>query len=158
MRKIATILFAVVLTTNLAIPSVSLAQNVTNSAIEMPDNLFVTLTFHDVRDDVAKVGDRDVYAISTKNLAQFFAWIQQEGWHPIRLQDVWEARQKKKSLPPKSVLLTFDDGALSSYTRVFPLLKQYDFPAVFAIPTSWINGNNKDAYSCLLYTSPSPRD
>jgi len=147
MRKIATILFAVVLTTNLAIPSVSLAQNVTNSAIEMPDNLFVTLTFHDVRDDVAKVGDRDVYAISTKNLAQFFAWIQQEGWHPIRLQDVWEARQKKKSLPPKSVLLTFDDGALSSYTRVFPLLKQYDFPAVFAIPTSWINGNNKDAYS-----------
>ena len=147
MRKIATILFAVVLTTNLAIPSVSLAQNVKNSAIEVPDNLFVTLTFHDVRDDVAKAGDSDLYAISTKNLAQYFAWIQQEGWHPIRLEDVWQARQKKKSLPPKSVLLTFDDGALSSYTRVFPLLKQYNFPAVFAIPTSWINGNTKDAYA-----------
>ena len=130
----------------LAIPTLGMAQNGTKAAIEIPDNLFVTLTFHDVRDDVARTGDRDIYAISTKNLARYFAWLQQEGWHPIRLKDVWQARQKKKNLPPKSVLLTFDDGALSSYSHVYPLLKQYNFPAVFAIPTSWINGNTKDAY------------
>lgn len=145
MKKIAKSLFSSILTIVLVVPTVGLAQNVTKTASEISDNLFVTLTFHDVRDDVARTGDRDVYAISTKNLAQYFAWIQEEGWHPIRLEDVWQARQKKKTLPAKSVLLTFDDGALSSYTRVFPLLKQYDFPAVFAIPTSWINGNTKDA-------------
>ena len=145
MKKIAKSLFSSILTIVLVVPTVTLAQNVTKTAPEISDNLFVTLTFHDVRDDVARTGDRDVYAISTKNLAQYFAWIQEEGWHPIRLEDVWQARQKKKPLPAKSVLLTFDDGALSSYTRVFPLLKQYDFPAVFAIPTSWINGNTKDA-------------
>lgn len=145
MKKIAKSLFSSILTIVLVVPTVGLAQNVTKTAPEISDNLFVTLTFHDVRDDVARTGDRDVYAISTKNLAQYFAWIQEEGWHPIRLEDVWQARQKKKPLPAKSVLLTFDDGALSSYTRVFPLLKQYDFPAVFAIPTSWINGNTKDA-------------
>ncbi len=145
MKKIAKSLFSSILTIVLVVPTVSLAQNVTKTAPETSDNLFVTLTFHDVRDDVARTGDRDLYAISTKNLAQYFAWIQQEGWQPIRLEDVWQARQKKKRLPAKSVLLTFDDGALSSYTRVFPLLKQYNFPAVFAIPTSWINGNTKDA-------------
>ncbi|WP_445345010.1 poly-beta-1,6-N-acetyl-D-glucosamine N-deacetylase PgaB [Acinetobacter bohemicus] len=145
MKKIAKSLFSSILTIVFVVPTVTLAQNVTKTAPEISDNLFVTLTFHDVRDDVARTGDRDVYAISTKNLAQYFAWIQEEGWHPIRLEDVWQARQKKKPLPAKSVLLTFDDGALSSYTRVFPLLKQYDFPAVFAIPTSWINGNTKDA-------------
>lgn len=145
MKKIAKSLFSSILTIVLVVPTVGLAQNVTKTAPEISDNLFVTLTFHDVRDDVARTGDRDVYAISTKNLAQYFAWIQEEGWHPIRLEDVWQARQKNKPLPAKSVLLTFDDGALSSYTRVFPLLKQYDFPAVFAIPTSWINGNTKDA-------------
>ena len=145
MKKIAKSLFSSILTIVLVVPTVGLAQNVTKTAPEISDNLFVTLTFHDVRDDVARTGDRDVYAISTKNLAQYFAWLQQEGWHPIRLEDVWQARQKRKPLPAKSVLLTFDDGALSSYTRVFPLLKQYDFPAVFAIPTSWINGNTKDA-------------
>jgi len=110
------------------------------------ENQFIPLTFHDVRDDVAKQGDRDVYAISTQNLSQFFAWIRREGWHPIRLQDVLQAREKQQKLPEKALLLTFDDGAVSSYRRVFPLLKQYGYPAVFAIPTSWINGNTKDAY------------
>src|SRR5690606_26570493 len=81
-----------------------------------------------------------------KNLAQYLEWIKREGWQPIRLEDIWLARQGKKTLPNKALLLTFDDGALSSYSRVFPLLKQYNFPAVFAIPTSWINGNTKDAY------------
>ncbi|NNG76516.1 poly-beta-1,6-N-acetyl-D-glucosamine N-deacetylase PgaB [Acinetobacter sp. ANC 4277] len=146
MKHITKKIFAVMMIVVLAIPTVGMAQNVIKAAIEIPDNLFVTLTFHDVRDDVARTGDKDVYAISTKNLAQYFAWLQQEGWNPIRLEDVWQVRQKKKSLPPKSVLLTFDDGALSSYSHVYPLLKQYNFPAVFAIPTSWINGNTKDAY------------
>ena len=107
---------------------------------------FVTLTFHDVRDDVKKRGDRDVYAISTKNFAQFLAWIKTNGWQPIRLEDVWQARQLKKPLPEKAVLITVDDGALSGYTKIFPLLKLYQVPAVFAIPTSWINGNTQAAY------------
>ena len=130
--------------------------------IKLQDNQFVTLTFHDVRDDVAKRGDRDVYAISTKNLGQYLEWIQREGWHPIRLEDIWLARQGKKTLPNKALLLTFDDGALSSYNRVFPLLKQYKTPAVFAIPTSWINGNTKDAYEAYgkgnLMTWPQMRE
>lgn len=107
---------------------------------------FVTLTFHDVRDDVKKRGDRDVYAISSKNFAQFLAWIKKNGWQPIRLEDVWQARQFKKPLPEKAVLITVDDGALSSYTKIYPLLKLHQVPAVFAIPTSWINGNTKAAY------------
>lgn len=39
---------------------------------DLPKNHVVSLTFHDVRDDVLKEGDRDIYAIQTKNLAQFF--------------------------------------------------------------------------------------
>lgn len=112
----------------------------------MAENGFVTLTFHDVRDDVAKIGDRDIYAISTEHLAQYFAWLKQSDWEAISLKDLQLARDNKKKLPAKAVLLTFDDGALSSYNRVFPLLKTYEIPAVFAIPTSWINGNTQDGY------------
>lgn len=120
--------------------------NIEQTDINLKENQFVTLTFHDVRDDVDGIVDRDMYAISTKKLAQYFAWIKAEGWKPIRLEDILAARQNKQKLPEKAVLLTFDDGALSSYTKVFPLLKQYDIPAVFAIPTSWVNGNTQAAY------------
>ena len=121
-------------------------ETVDRAAIELKENQFVTLTFHDVRDDVENQTDRDMYAISTKNLAQYLAWIKKEGWKPIRLEDVWAARQKQQILPERAVLLTFDDGALSSYSKVYPLLKQYNIPAVFAIPTSWINGNTQAGY------------
>lgn len=127
----------------------SLEKNTGVSGMSQDDQQaysFVTLTFHDVRDDVKKRGDRDVYAISSKNFAQFLAWIKKNGWQPIRLEDVWQARQFKKSLPEKAVLITVDDGALSSYTKIYPLLKLHQVPAVFAIPTSWINGNTKAAY------------
>ncbi|UGQ27536.1 poly-beta-1,6-N-acetyl-D-glucosamine N-deacetylase PgaB [Acinetobacter calcoaceticus] len=113
---------------------------------ELPKNHTVSLTFHDVRDDVLKEGDRDVYAIQTNNLAQFLDWLSQSDWKPIRLKDIEEARKQGKELPHNSILLTFDDGALSSYSRVFPLLKQYQIPAVFALPTSWINGNTQAGY------------
>lgn len=113
---------------------------------ELPKNHTVSLTFHDVRDDVLKEGDRDVYAIQTKNLAQFLDWLSQSDWKPIRLKDIEEARKQGKELPHNSILLTFDDGALSSYSRVFPLLKQYKIPAVFALPTSWLNGNTQAGY------------
>ena len=33
-----------------------------------------------------------------------------------------------RPLPDKAILITFDDGYKSLYTRVFPLLKVYRYP------------------------------
>lgn len=114
--------------------------------LDLPENSFVALTFHDVRDDVKASGDRDFYAISTKNLSAFFEWMAKSDWNPITLQQLEDAKKLGKKLPNNAVIICFDDGALSSYTHVLPLLKLYKVPAVFAIPTSWINGNTKDGY------------
>jgi peptidoglycan/xylan/chitin deacetylase (PgdA/CDA1 family) len=35
-------------------------------------------------------------------------------------------------------LLTFDDGYLDNYSRAFPVLKEFEVPAVFFIPTGFI--------------------
>ena len=101
MKKLSNILMALSLTGVVFAPLLAHAELAQPKPIKLQDNQFVTLTFHDVRDDVAKRGDRDVYAISTKNLAQYLEWIQHEGWHPIRLEDVWLARQGKKHYPTK---------------------------------------------------------
>lgn len=105
-------------------------------------NQSISFNFHDVRDDVEKFGDKDPYAVNTKNLVAFFDWLHRSQWHPIRLEDIDQARLGKRPLPANAILLTFDDGTLSNYTHVFPLLKQYKIPAVFAIVTSWIDKRN----------------
>jgi len=118
---------------------------------QAPD--FVALCYHDVRDTVGGtpapapgsqaivVGrnemDADQYAISTRNLASQFDWLRSHGYHVVSLQQVIDARSGGASLPDHAVLLTFDDGLRSAYTKVFPLLKAYHYPAVMAVVGAW---------------------
>lgn len=99
---------------------------------------FEVLCYHDVRDGVDGDLEQESTIISTKNLAAHFAWIQAHGYHPISINDLLDAKSGKKPLPNKPVLLTFDDGYESFYSRVYPLLKLYKFPAVAALVGSWL--------------------
>lgn len=102
---------------------------------------FRVLAFHDVRDNLRASFETypDATAIDTKTLASVFAWLKENDYHMISVDQIIAARQGKKKLPPRSVLLSFDDGYRSFYTHVFPLLKAYGYPAVQALITDWVN-------------------
>jgi biofilm PGA synthesis lipoprotein PgaB len=111
-------------------------------------NELITLCYHDVRDDVVGILDKDQTAVSSKNLAIQFAWLKEHGYNVVSIQDVVDAKTGSKELPPKAVLLSFDDGYRSFYTRIYPLLKLFNYPAVFALTTKWLEetNNNKILY------------
>jgi biofilm PGA synthesis lipoprotein PgaB len=96
------------------------------------------LAYHDVRDEVVRDVDPDQFAISTANLISHFQWLRLHGYVPVSLEDVLRAEAGVARLPEKAVLLTFDDGFKSMYTHVLPLLELFEYPAVAAIVTSWI--------------------
>lgn len=100
-----------------------------------PQNSFLVLAYHDVDDEVA---DQRFLAVTTKKLIAEFAWLRENGYQPVSVQQIIDANQGKLILPEKAVLLTFDDGYRSFYTRVYPLLKLYDWPAVLAPVGQWI--------------------
>lgn len=101
---------------------------------------FRVLTWHDIRNNVRETFKTwpEATAVDAKDLVQQLSWIEQNGYHPISLQQIVDARAGKKPLPDKAVLLTFDDGFESMYTQVFPLLKQFNYPALIAIVGDWI--------------------
>jgi len=99
----------------------------------------IVLTYHDVRDDIRDAGRLDSTAISTDNLIAHFDWLRANGFHMVSLDDVLAAQHGQRALPDKAVLLTFDDGLKSFYMRVFPLLRAYRYPALFALEGSWID-------------------
>ncbi|RUL79831.1 poly-beta-1,6-N-acetyl-D-glucosamine N-deacetylase PgaB [Dyella choica] len=105
----------------------------------VPDASLIVLTYHDVRDDVGLQGDRDPDATSTDHLVAHFDWLQANGYHVVSLDQVIQARQGGAPLPAHAVLLTFDDGLESFYTRVYPLLRAYHYPAVSALVGSWMD-------------------
>ena len=122
---------------------------------QAPSPGVTVLCYHDVRDDVGGAPirvsgspkteifsgvphlDPDQFVISTRNLASQFDWLRSRGYHVISLQQLIDARTGHGKLPDKAVLLTFDDGLKSVYTKVFPLLKAYSYHAVVAVVGAW---------------------
>ena len=61
--------------------------------------------------------------------------IQQKGLTPISADDLLTHLRTGLPLPPKPIMLTFDDGYLGHYQTVFPLLKKYGYPGLFSVYT-----------------------
>lgn len=76
--------------------------------------------------------------ITVQKLAAHFNWLRNNGYTPVSFKQIEDARAGRGSLPAKPVLLTFDDGYMSFYTKIYPLLKAFDYPAVYALVTSWM--------------------
>jgi biofilm PGA synthesis lipoprotein PgaB len=119
---------------------------------------FRVLCYHDARDEL-----RDTLrawpergALDTYDLIQQFEWLRENGYHMVSLDAILAARNGGPKLPPKALLLTFDDGYLSMYTRIFPLLKLFNYPAVIGLVGEWL----QDAKNGQVYYGDRwmPRD
>lgn len=74
-------------------------------------------------------------------------YLANEGYQSITMQDLIRHIQQGAPLPPKPVLLTFDDGYKDAFTVAFPLLKKYGFTGTFFIFTKPINEENREYLS-----------
>lgn len=68
-----------------------------------------------------------------------FELIRRKGMTPISFDQLLLHLSTGVPLPANPIMLTFDDGYQGHYDYVYPLLQQYNFPAVFAIYTQKVN-------------------
>lgn len=96
---------------------------------------FAAIAYHEIGED----GRDKHYSISESALVQHFSFLRQDGWHFIGIDALLAARDGRRPLPDKALLLSFDDGYDDYATRVFPLLRAFNVPAVFALVTAWMD-------------------
>ncbi len=65
--------------------------------------------------------------------------LRDEGYAVITLDDLLLYLTRGRPLPPKPVILTFDDGYRDNYTHAFPLLKAYGMTGTFFIINDVVN-------------------
>ena len=99
---------------------------------------FLVLNYHDI---VSAVGPFNSTDVSIVHFEEHLAWLKKQGYHLVSIQNVLDASAGKADLPDKAVVLTFDDGYLSFYTKVFPLLKKHHYPATLALVGAWMEGD-----------------
>ncbi len=80
--------------------------------------------------------------VSAASFAQQMEWLASNGYRLIRLKDLTGFMEGRQALPPKAVVLTFDDGYESFYRYAYPLLKKYAFPATVFLYTDFVGAGD----------------
>jgi len=96
----------------------------------------VALTFHDViengRAPALDESDR-FYRISTAAFESLLSQLRRLGYQTVSSRHFRAWQQGRKTLPERTVVLTFDDGCASHFETVAPLLLRYKFSGTFFI-------------------------
>src|SRR6476469_7359653 len=64
--------------------------------------------------------------------------LKNKGIAVIPMQDLLAWRRGEKAIPPKSAIITFDDGWKSQYDVAWPILKKFNYPFTLFIYTEGI--------------------
>lgn len=88
--------------------------------------------------DTAIVADR--YTLSLENFAAQLDDLDQHGYNVIALADLVDyLNGDRADLPPKSVVITVDDGYLSAYQYLFPIMRSRKLPWTLFIYPQIVN-------------------
>jgi len=71
--------------------------------------------------------------VSIKNFDKQIAYLSKNNYKSYTLSEMIEQKEK---LPPKSVVITFDDGYKDNFTNALAILKKYDFKATIFVITN----------------------
>lgn len=88
------------------------------------------LMYHHLSTSASRIGD---YVISPEQFENDLKHIKQGGYQTITGKQLIAFLENGAALPPKPILITFDDGYESVYAYAFPLLKKYEMCAVMSI-------------------------
>lgn len=96
------------------------------------------LMYHDLSPAGDPATAADVWTVQIDNFEKHLQSLKTQGYASVLPADLAAAARGRTSLPPKPVVITFDDGFLSSLTLAEPLLRQYGFQAMVYLITATI--------------------
>lgn len=87
------------------------------------------LEYHAIQPPVSGATYPQLFVPQADFVAQM-KWLDEHGYEGVTLDQVENAWFKGGELPPKPVVLTFDDGYLSQFVAAFPALQHFHWPGV----------------------------
>lgn len=99
----------------------------------------VVLTYHHIDDN------ENGASISVRHFTEHMKMLKDNGYSVITMNQFQMYLEGRLKLPPRSVVITFDDGYESNYTKAYPIMKQYGFVGtVFIVVSSTEEPNTKN--------------
>lgn len=109
------------------------------------------LMYHRICDDPAPALGR--YATTPSAFAAQMEWLRQNGFRAITTEEFARAIWEGQALPPRPVMVTFDDGYRDNLHHGVPVLRRLGMTATIFIPTDHV-GTTADWD--VLFGTPAP--
>lgn len=113
---------------------------------EWRKNQLLILAYHGVSQDDEHLWNPELF-VSPECFANRMQALKEYGCHVLPLNDALE-KLWAKTLPPCSVVLTFDDGGCDFYRRALPILRQFNWPATVYL-TSYYSSYNRPVFDVM---------
>lgn len=101
----------------------------------------IVLHYHAINERTA--GKEGEIAVRPGDFAWHMNYLKKGGYNVIPLKQAVEYLTEGSKLPPKAVVISFDDGYMDNYEKAFPILKNHDYPATVFVATGEIGGVNR---------------
>lgn len=102
-----------------------------------PESRLSILMYHQVGRFKAMRDHRANYCDAGR-FARQMAFLQRAGFHVVSLEQALAGLQGEHQLPPRAVLLTFDDAYAGFFDYALPVLAEHEFPAVVYAISAWV--------------------
>ena len=79
-------------------------------------------------------------------------------FRPMRFDELADHLESRRPLPPRTVLVTFDDGYEDNYRIAFPILRELGMSAMFFVSTAHIETGLPYKYDWLVHMVCAARD
>lgn len=109
-------------------------RNFTKAPLITEDSSIPVLMFH----SITEVKGNELQT-SKAQFKQEMQYLKDKGYTTLTLTELYGFFEKNKSVPKKSVVITFDDGYVDNYTNAYPILKQFGFKATIFDITSTVD-------------------
>lgn len=81
-------------------------------------------------------------SVSPTNFENELKYLAAYSYTAVSLYDIYGALATGTTLPPKPVVITFDDGYRDAYVNAYPLLKKYNMTGTFFVVSDFITSGN----------------
>lgn len=95
------------------------------------------LLYHHISDD----NPTSRYYVSPADFEWQMRSLKEWGYTPITISLLVEALLTGAELPPRPIVITFDDGHLNVYENAFPLMQELGFVGVMYVVSNWLEAN-----------------
>ncbi len=101
-------------------------------------NAVPVLMFHKIDPE-----HQDSLTVSVQQFEQRMQWLLDHHYQPITLEQLVASVDHKQPLPPRPVLITFDDAYVNNLTYALPVLQRLNLTAVLFVPTAFVGQCNQ---------------